>query len=74
MAVSRGHALGHAQCSLKGGVRQRPGGAGAGRQLVGLLHLAENLRLADDHAVEAGGDGEQVPHEIFARMLEQLVE
>ena len=43
-------------------------------QLVGLLHLRQNLRLADDHAVEAGGHREQVPHEVFARALEQVVE
>ena len=31
-----------------------------GRGRVGLLHLAEDLRLADDQRVEPGGDAEQV--------------
>ena len=30
------------------------------RQVVGLLELAENFRLADDHRVEARGDFEQM--------------
>ena len=30
------------------------------RGRVRVLHLAENLRLADDQRVEAGGDAEQV--------------
>ena len=31
---------------------------------VRFLHLAENLRLADDERVEAGGDAEQVPRRV----------
>jgi hypothetical protein len=31
------------------------------RQLVGALHLSLDLRLAEDHRVEAGGDPEKMP-------------
>ena len=42
----------------------RAGAADLAGQLVGLLHLREDLGFADDHAVEAGGDAEQVPHDV----------
>ena len=41
-----------------------PGAAEPAGQLVGLFHLAENLGFADDHAVEARGDGEQMAHDL----------
>ena len=46
-------------------------GHGAGkvqvaRQRVGALHLAENLRLADDQRVEAAGDAKEVARRIVA--------
>ena len=31
---------------------------------VRLFHLTENLRLADDQRIEAGGDAEQVPRRL----------
>ena len=34
---------------------------------MGLLHLAENLRLADDQRVEAGGDAEEMPRGVEVR-------
>ena len=37
-----------------------PGRAGVLRRAVGVLELAEDLRLAEHHRVEAGGDGEHV--------------
>src|SRR5207248_6423496 len=36
--------------------------ARAPRRGVSLFHLAEHLRLAEDHRIEARGDAEQVPH------------
>ena len=42
-------------------VQDRAGGALDERQLVGALHLALDLGLADDHRVEPGGDPEEVP-------------
>ena len=37
--------------------------------LRSLLHLAGDLPLADDQAVEAGGDAEQVPHGLRVRRV-----
>ena len=34
------------------------------RRAVGILELAEDLRLAEDHRIEPGGDGIRVPHGI----------
>ena len=39
---------------------------------VGLFHLRKNLRFADDHAVEAGGDAEQMANDVFALERHQL--
>ena len=69
-----GHALGHADGRLKNAVGQGAGALAVLGQLVGLLHLGEDLRLADHHAVEAGRHGEQVPHGVLAGALEQIVE
>src|SRR5262245_41827240 len=67
-------AFGDTEGRLKGSVGERAGRAGAGGELVGLLHLTENLGFADDHAVEAGCDGEEVPDEVFAGVLKELAE
>ena len=67
-----GHATGDADGRLKGRVQQRPGVVVLDGRLVGLLHLGENLRLADHHAVETGGHGEQVPHRLFADVMIQV--
>ena len=45
---------------LKRRVQQRPTVSLLDGRLIGLLHLGENLRLADDHAVEAARHAEQV--------------
>jgi hypothetical protein len=41
-------------------VEDRPDGLRLGCRRVRVLHLAENLRLADDQRIEAGRDAEQV--------------
>ncbi len=67
VAVERGvagDAAGDPQRGLKQMVHQRPGAADPPGELVGLLHLAEDLGFAEDHAVEAGGDGEQMSHDL----------
>ena len=53
-------ALGDGECLLEERVEQRPGGGGFGGGEVGLLDLSEDFGFADDHGVEAGGDGEEV--------------
>ena len=40
--------------------------------LVGFFHLPGDLPLADDHAVEAGGDAEQMPHRLGLTMTVQM--
>ena len=41
--------------------------------LISLLDLRENLRFADHHAVEAGGDGEQVANGVGVFVAEQML-
>ena len=55
-------ALGDAAGVGKQGVQQRAGAVVLVSQLVGIRHLPGDLPLADDEAVEAGGDAEQVAH------------
>ena len=50
------------RCAGTGDCSSRPSAAGAARQLLGLLHLTEDLRLAQHHRVEAAGDAERVTH------------
>ena len=51
-------------------MRQRTGGLLLRGQLIGLLDLREDLRLADDHAVETTGHKEQVAHRVLAGLDE----
>ena len=44
--------------------QQRAGAAPLRRRLEGVLHLPEDLRLADDQRVESGRDPEQVPRRL----------
>ena len=43
-------------------VQNLAGGPGLVRLGERVLHLAENLRFAEDHGIQAGGDAEHVPH------------
>ena len=45
-------------------MEHQPDGRGLGRLRVGELQLAENLRLADDHRIEAGADAKQMAHRV----------
>ena len=56
----RAHPLGHGKGLVHQLVEQKTGAAALGRVAVGLLQLAENLRLANDHRVQAGGHQKQV--------------
>jgi hypothetical protein len=70
------HALGRLQRALEQRVQIRPGCAALMRDLVRLLHLSGDLPLADDHAVQAGGNAEQVPRcrsiGVFVQVRQQL--
>ncbi len=69
-----GHAFGGLQGRLKGRVQQRASGPFLGGRLVGLLHLGEDLRLADHHAVQAGGDRKQVLRRLVARPQTEVLD
>ena len=54
------HPLGDRERLVEPAVQHRAGGADAGGAGVELLQLAEDLRLADHHRVEARGDAEEM--------------
>ena len=56
------HALRDRECRLEQAIEQRPGRAGVLRGAVGILELAEDLRLAEHHRVESRRDRERVRH------------
>src|SRR5438270_940798 len=55
-------ALGDVQRVVDELVQNAPGGAGLDGDGVGVAHLSEHLRLADDERVERGGNAEDVAH------------
>ena len=67
-----GYAAGNADGGLKGHVQERTRGLALGGRLVGLLHLGQDLRFAEHHAVQAGGHAEQMPHGGFIGVDEQV--
>ena len=54
------HTLGGGKGGLKQLIEPRPGAAGLMRNAVGILQLTQNLRFAEHHGVESGGDAEGV--------------
>ena len=56
------HALGHRERLVEAAMQHAPRRADGRGHRVLLLQLAEDLRLADDHRVEARGDAEEVAH------------
>jgi hypothetical protein len=58
------HLLGHREAALEQLVQRRAERAGFVGQAHRLLHLAEDLRLAEHHRIEAGGDAEGVPRRV----------
>ncbi len=60
------HALGHGKCTLQQRVQSRAegsrgfDGADFARDVPRLLHLAEDLRFANDHGIKRGRDAEEV--------------
>ena len=58
----RARPLGRGHRAVAQRVQDRPQRSRPLRQLVGLLHLAQDLRLADHHRVEAGRHAEGVAH------------
>ena len=54
------HTLGHRERRLEQAVEHRSGAAGLLRRAIGVLELAQDLRLAEDHRVETGRDAKGV--------------
>ena len=67
-----GDAAARADCGLESAVRDGTDAADFVRHFVGLFHLRKNLRFAEDHAVETGGDAEQMANDVFAFERHQL--
>ena len=63
--------LGDVEGAFKEVMEDGAGSAGVTGGVVGGFHLAEDLRLAEHHGVEAGGDAKQVAHRL---QLVQMVE
>ena len=66
------HPLGDHEGALQHLVQMATDGpCGTGCQ-VAALHLAEDLRLTNDHGVEAAGDAEEVPHRFLLPVLVEV--
>ena len=64
--------LGHREGLLEQAVRALAEQAMVARGRPGVLHLAEDLRFAQHHRVQPGGDPEQVAHSLGIGMLVQI--
>ncbi|MCW0417707.1 hypothetical protein NB689_003461 [Xanthomonas sacchari] len=65
-------ALGHREGLLEQAVQAAAHRPMFACQRPGVLHLAEDLRLAQHHRVQPGGDPEQVPHRVRVLVLVQI--
>ncbi len=54
------HTLGHGKGLLQQAFHRRMQSTGAARGLIGILDLAENLRLAEHHRIQPGSHAKQV--------------
>ncbi len=71
----RAHALGHRKGVLQQTLHRRAQHLCVARLLVGVLHLAEDLRLAQHHRVQPGGDAEHMANgRVFVVAIQELVE
>ena len=68
----RAHALGHAEGLAHEGVEHGAHGAARLRQREGILHLPQDLRLADHQRVQARRHPEGVTHRLLAGMREEV--
>src|SRR5215831_3288174 len=56
------HLLRYLKGALKKTMQQRPGAPRFARERIGLLHLAEDFRLANDYGIQPAHDSEKMPH------------
>jgi hypothetical protein len=68
MSVCVRHFLGDGKGLLEKLVEDQPDGAGRFRRAHRLLHLAEDLRLAQDHRIEPAGHPECMGYRPLSRM------
>ena len=66
------HALCHQQSPVHHAVQHRPCRVALLGDAVGLTHLADDLRLAQDHRVQAAGHAKQVPDRSISAVLVQV--
>ncbi len=66
------HFLRHREGALEQLVEQRSERAGGFGDASRFFHLAQDLRLADHHGIEARGDAERVPHGFGLRKRVQV--
>jgi hypothetical protein len=59
------HALGGGKGGLEQLVERGAGAAGLLRDAIGVLQLAEDLRLAEHHGIETRGDAEGMRHGVL---------
>ena len=62
------YAFSYFQRGLKHAVEDRPRFAAVERDLVGVAHLAQNFRFAEQHGIEPRRDAEQMPHGVAVAM------
>ncbi len=65
--------LGHAECARHAPPEHAPQRAGGAGCLVRALHLPEDLRLAEDHRVEARRDAEDMSHRLATAPLVEVL-
>ena len=68
----RADVLGDGERALEKAVQHKPQRSGGFGIAHRLLHLAQDLRLAQHHRVEAGRHPERVRHRLFARQREKI--
>ena len=68
----RAHPLGDGKGAGQQQIQLRVDGAHRPRGRIGFLHLAQNLRFADHHGVQAGGHAKQVADGILLAVFVEV--
>ena len=67
ISVVDANLFGDRERALKQMIQHQAQPAGVARELLGFLHLSEDLRLSQHHRIESAGDAEGMPHGIHVR-------
>ena len=65
------HALAHFESGLEHAVQHRPRFAVVERDLIGVAHLAQDFRFAQQHGIEPGRHAKQMAHGVAVPMAVQ---